>query len=168
MSPRDTPDVSMPDSSSTSISAAAHTYQLAMSQQSATPTSAASPATQIPDSTRDVVMNDSAFDLPASPAPALHGSANAPSPLPPRTGTPVRNTNGNDVTSRATSQHPDTASIIPSEAPPHGAPTRQYLNSKVTGVLLEGMKQLAKEQPRDPLRALGEYLLQRSKELEGN
>jgi COMPASS component SDC1 len=35
---------------------------------------------------------------------------------------------------------------MPSHAPPHGAPTRQYLNGKVTGVLLEGMKQLAKEQ----------------------
>jgi len=35
---------------------------------------------------------------------------------------------------------------MPKEAPPHGAPTRQYLNSKVTGVLLEGVKQLAKEQ----------------------
>lgn len=35
---------------------------------------------------------------------------------------------------------------MPAEAPPHGAPTRQYLNAKVTGVLLEGMKQLAKDQ----------------------
>ena len=54
--------------------------------------------------------------------------------------------NGTDATSRATSQHPDPAPTIPKEAPPHGAPTRQYLNGKVTGVLLEGMKQLAKEQ----------------------
>ena len=35
---------------------------------------------------------------------------------------------------------------MPKEAPPHGAPARQFLNTKVTGVLLEGMKQLAKEQ----------------------
>jgi COMPASS component SDC1 len=54
--------------------------------------------------------------------------------------------NGNDVTSRATSQHPDPAPTIPKEAPAHGAPTRQYLNSKVTGPLLDGMKQIAKEQ----------------------
>jgi len=60
-------------------------------------------------------------------------------------GTPVRNING-EPASRATSQHPDAGPSIPSEAPPHGAPTRQYINSKVTGVLLEGMKQLAKEQ----------------------
>jgi hypothetical protein len=65
--------------------------------------------------------------------------------MPARTGTPSR-PNGNDVTSRATSQHPDPAPTIPKEAPPHGAPVRQYLNGKVTGVLLEGMKVLAKEQ----------------------
>lgn len=62
-----------------------------------------------------------------------------------RTGTPSR-TNGHE-TSRATSQHPDpTPHTIPKEAPPHGAPTRQFLNSKVTGPLLEGMKVIAKEQ----------------------
>lgn len=68
------------------------------------------------------------------------------SPAPPRVGTPSRNTNGNDVTSRATSQHPDPVTAIPKEAPPHGAPTRQYLNGKVTGPVLEGMKIIAKEQ----------------------
>lgn len=35
---------------------------------------------------------------------------------------------------------------MPAHAPPHGAPARQYLNAKVTATLLEGMKQLAKEQ----------------------
>ena len=77
-----------------------------------------------------------------SPA-ILAGATNAPSPAPPRTGTPSRNLNG-DI-SRAASAHPE-PSTMPKEAPPHGAPTRQYLNTKVTGVLLEGMKQLAKEQ----------------------
>ncbi|KAG9236323.1 hypothetical protein BJ875DRAFT_456880 [Amylocarpus encephaloides] len=112
----------------------------------------------------DTIMSDRTPDRPASPA---VGATNANSPVPPRTETPGRNTNGNDVTSRATSQHPDPAPTMPKEAPPHGAPTRQYLNGKVTGVLLDGMKQIAKEQPRDPLRVLGEYLLQRSRELEG-
>ncbi|KAL2153883.1 hypothetical protein VTH82DRAFT_2559 [Thermothelomyces myriococcoides] len=78
-------------------------------------------------------------------------------------------------TSRAASQHPDPATTgsgtagftMPAEAAPHGAPVRQYINSKITGVLLEGMKIVAREQPKDPLRVLGEYLLQRSKELEG-
>ncbi|KAK1777318.1 hypothetical protein QBC45DRAFT_190281 [Copromyces sp. CBS 386.78] len=55
---------------------------------------------------------------------------------------------------------------MPTEPTLHGAPVRQYLNTKVTGHLLEGMKMLAKEQPKDPLRALGEFLLQRSKQYE--
>ena len=80
-----------------------------------------------------------------SPAIAPGTSNNAASPMPARTGTPSR-PNGNDMTSRATSQHPDPAPTIPKEAPPHGAPVRQYLNGKVTGVLLDGMKLLAKEQ----------------------
>jgi len=148
----------------TGMSAAAQAYQLAMQQQRET-SSATSP---VPEPSTDVVMNDSTSELPASPAPLPSTSSNnAPSPLPQRTGTPVR-ANGNDTSSRAVSQHPDTASTMPAEAPPHGAPTRQYLNSKVTVVLLDGMKQLAKEQPKDPLRVLGEYLLQRSKELEGS
>lgn len=35
---------------------------------------------------------------------------------------------------------------MPAQASPHGAPVRQYLNSKVTPTLLEGMKTIAKEQ----------------------
>ncbi|KAI2471218.1 hypothetical protein F4781DRAFT_128571 [Annulohypoxylon bovei var. microspora] len=109
-------------------------------------------------------------------------AANAPSPAaaaapPARTGTPLRSTangqqqqqqdaGGNASTSRAASQHPDAGFAMPAEAPPHGGPARQYLNSRVTGPLLDGMKILAKEKPKDPLRVLGEYLLQRSKELE--
>ncbi|OTA64634.1 hypothetical protein K449DRAFT_421220 [Hypoxylon sp. EC38] len=109
-----------------------------------------------------------------SPAPAVltASTSNAPSPaaggVPARTGTPLR-TNGQDKetnSSRAASQHPDSGFTMPSEAPPHGAPARQYLNSKVTGPLLDGMKMIAKDQPKDPLRVLGEYLIQRSKELE--
>lgn len=55
---------------------------------------------------------------------------------------------------------------MPTEPTLHGAPVRQYLNSKVTAHLLDGMKMLAKEQPIDPLRALGEFFLQRSKQYE--
>ncbi|KAI1484696.1 hypothetical protein F5X96DRAFT_415924 [Biscogniauxia mediterranea] len=143
--------------------------------------------------TKDVAMTDvvaASTEQAPSPAPAPSSSTNAPSPAPApaRTGTPLRNntnttttaaTNGNNnnngqgqgqenysSSSRAASQHPDPGFTMPAEAPPHGAPVRQYLNSKVTGTLLEGMKVLAKEQPKDPLRVLGEYLLQRSKELE--
>lgn len=90
----------------------------------------------------------------SSPAPA------APSPARGRTGTPAQG-------SRAASAHPDPTASFPAEAPPHGDQTRRYLNTKVTGVLLEGMKQIARDQPNEPLKALGEYLLQKSKELEG-
>ncbi|XXG94742.1 hypothetical protein Hte_000999 [Hypoxylon texense] len=96
--------------------------------------------------------------------------SNAPSPAaapPARTGTPLRNMNGQDNnSSRAASQHPDSGFTMPAEAPPHGAPVRQYLNSTVTVPLLDGMKLIAKDRPKDPLRVLGEYLIQRSKELE--
>jgi COMPASS component SDC1 len=62
----------------------------------------------------------------------------------------MRNTNPNGETertgSRAASAHPDPSFTMPPEAPAHGAPVRQYINTKVTGVLLEGMKLIAKEQ----------------------
>ncbi|KAG6031386.1 hypothetical protein E4U41_007588 [Claviceps citrina] len=118
-------------------------------------------STQQPPSTtwtsqQDVVMSDVPVEQVATPLPANP----APSPAPPaRTGTPAQG-------SRA-SLHPDPGVSMPSEAPAHGDPTRQYLNTRVTGVLLQGMKQLAKDQPQDPLRCLGEYLIQKSKELEG-
>ncbi|KAK2590345.1 COMPASS (complex proteins associated with Set1p) component [Conoideocrella luteorostrata] len=105
---------------------------------------------------KDVVMSDAPIEQAASPLPANL----APSPAPGRTGTPAQG-------SRAASVHPDPGFTMPSEAPAHGDSTRRYLNTKVTGVLLEGMKKLAKDQPNDPLRSLGEYLIQRSKELEG-
>ncbi|KAJ4141188.1 COMPASS (complex proteins associated with Set1p) component [Fusarium equiseti] len=107
------------------------------------------------DQPKDVVMSDAPVD-PSSPAPAAH----APSPVPARTGTPAQG-------SRAASAHPDPGVNIPAEAPLHGDSTRRYLNTKVTGALLEGMKQLAKDKPSDPLRVLGEYLIQKSKDLEG-
>ncbi|RYP76160.1 hypothetical protein DL771_001984 [Monosporascus sp. 5C6A] len=120
---------------------------------------------------RDVAMADapvSGNEQAPSPAPVATTTTatNAPSPAPPaRTGTPRIGPEGN-TSSRAASQHPDQGFTMPAEAPPHGAPVRQYLNSKVTGTLLEGMKAIAKEQPKDPLRVLGEFLIQRSKELE--
>ncbi|KAI0176372.1 hypothetical protein GGR52DRAFT_540695 [Hypoxylon sp. FL1284] len=118
----------------------------------------------------------------ASPAPAASTAAsnlatsNAPSPAAAaantaRNGTPLRNMNGQDNTngsSRAASQHPDSGFTMPAEAPPHGAPVRQYLNTTVTVPLLDGMKMIAKDRPKDPLRVLGEYLIQRSKELEAS
>ncbi|KAL6869927.1 COMPASS (complex proteins associated with Set1p) component [Amphichorda felina] len=84
---------------------------------------------------KDTVMADAPGDnLASSPAPAVQ----APSPAPARTGTPAQG-------SRAASVHPDSGLSLPAEAPPHGDSTRRYLNTKVTGVLLEGMKQIAKD-----------------------
>ncbi|CAK7225525.1 hypothetical protein SBRCBS47491_005917 [Sporothrix bragantina] len=73
----------------------------------------------------------------------------APSPAPPqvgRTGTPVRGSERLESSSRAASAHPESSFTIPNEAPLNGAPVRQYINSKVTGPLLEGMKMIAKDQ----------------------
>ncbi|KAK0118763.1 hypothetical protein ONS96_011848 [Cadophora gregata f. sp. sojae] len=138
------------------ITPPAQAFSVAMEQQSATPTPAATLAptpTPIlsaaqathPYPSKDITMTDVPPDRPASPA-ILPSTTNVPSPIPARVGTPSRNVNGNDTSSRATSQHPDPTPTMPKEAPPHGAPTRQYLNSMVTGPLMDGMKLLAKEQ----------------------
>ncbi|KAK3694097.1 hypothetical protein B0T22DRAFT_451642 [Podospora appendiculata] len=143
--------------------------------------SSSAPLAPTEDGSRDINMVDAPSDQPAaaaSPFPAAATLAstsanpaatpsNAPSPLPARVGTPMRNTDGERAGSRAASAHPDSGFAMPAEAPVHGAPVRQYINTKITGVLLEGMKMVARDQPKDPLRVLGEFLLQRSKELEG-
>ncbi|KAJ8059230.1 hypothetical protein OCU04_012199 [Sclerotinia nivalis] len=196
MSQPNTPSPDTNPNSISSISAAAHTYQLAMQNQShsATPPAATpSGVLQMPGATRDVVMEDAPLHRPASPAAAilpptthshspilppshqastatanLNRDAASPVPVPARTSTPVPKVNGNaENSSRATSQHPDAGPSLPTEASVHGAPARVYLNQTVTGSLLEGMKLLAKDQPKDPLRVLGEFLLSKSKELEG-
>lgn len=55
------------------------------------------------------------------------------------------------------------------EAPIHeivgGSSVRQYLNKHLTQHLLEGLKQVSKEKPEDPLASLGQFLIQRSEEL---
>ncbi|KAK9775822.1 hypothetical protein AB5N19_05211 [Seiridium cardinale] len=130
------------------------------------PTAMADTPSAVPEGTpKDIAMTD--VEPPAA-SPARQQGA---SPAPNRTGTPARATNGlqeQASSSRAASAHPDPGFTMPSEAPPHGAPVRQYLNTKVTAAVLEGMKLVAKEQPKDPLRVLGEFLLQRSKDLESS
>lgn len=162
MSQPDASDVGTQDNLPPNTSIAAGEYQPAIQQQPGASTAMATPSA-LPQETKDVVMSDSTPDRaavctpmslncpiynltisPQSPANAM-GVASVPSPVPPRTGTPGRNTNGSDANSRATSQHPDPAPTIPREAPPHGASTRQYLNSRVTRVVMDGMKLLAKE-----------------------
>ena len=52
------------------------------------------------------------------------------------------------------------------QIPPGGAPARRYLNENVTPVLLEGMKMLAREQPKDPLLVLARFLEEQHREIE--
>ncbi|KAJ5360047.1 hypothetical protein N7517_009238 [Penicillium concentricum] len=61
----------------------------------------------------------------------------------------------------------DLSNISAGQVRPGGAPARVYLNEKVVPYLLDGMKSVAREQPANPLRVLGEYLLQKSNEVEG-
>jgi hypothetical protein len=67
MSQPNTPDVTAQEQVPASISAAAHAYQVAMQQQSATPPAATTPAPlpQALDSTKDVIMTDGTPDRPA-------------------------------------------------------------------------------------------------------
>ncbi|MCJ1287357.1 hypothetical protein MMC26_006706 [Xylographa opegraphella] len=71
------------------------------------------------------------------PPPIAQAPQTSLPPLAPRTSTPVRNTNGAAV---------PVLEPMPAKAASHGAPARRYLNERVTGVLLEGMKRLASEQ----------------------
>ncbi|KAI0177005.1 dpy-30 domain-containing protein [Pestalotiopsis sp. NC0098] len=148
--------------------AAAAAAAAAATIENPTTTATENNMTTVSSAPKDVTMTDAEPSSAASPA-VQQGA----SPAPNRTGTPARATNGvqeqqASSTSRAASAHPDPGFTMQSEAPLHGAPVRQYLNTKVTGAVLEGMKIVAKEQPKDPLRVLGEFLLQRSKELESS
>jgi len=49
---------------------------------------------------------------------------------------------------------------------PGGAPARAFLNERVVPYLLEGMRTVTRDQPPNPLRVLGEYLIQKSNEVE--
>lgn len=48
---------------------------------------------------------------------------------------------------------------LPNPAENYGAPTRLWLNKEVSPALLAGMRQIAKDKPEDPVRALGEFLI---------
>jgi COMPASS component SDC1 len=117
------------------------TKDVEMLDTPADPAAVAQPATATPPAATQTAI---------PPAAALAAPGNAPSPVPARVGTPMRNstTSGEPerTSSRAASAHPDTGFTMPSEAPAHGAPVRKYLNENVTGVLLEGMKLIAKDQ----------------------
>ena len=48
------------------------------------------------------------------------------------------------------------------------ASTRQYLESTVVNAVMQGMAEISKERPDNPLEYLGNYLIKKSKELEGS
>lgn len=52
---------------------------------------------------------------------------------------------------------------LPNPAENYGAPTRLWLNKEVTPALLAGMRQIAKDKPEDPVKALGEFLINYNK-----
>ncbi|KAL8672585.1 MAG: hypothetical protein Q9168_002958 [Polycauliona sp. 1 TL-2023] len=144
--------------------------QNATSTETPAPADVSPPQDQPPLQPAEPSRTQAAADYSAPPLMNIHADIDMvdamPSPAPPplattpttqRTSTPIRNTNGNV----------DVPPPLPAKAAAHGAPARRYLNEKVTGVLLEGMKRLAVEQPEDPLKVLGEFLLQRSRDIEG-
>ncbi|KAL8738954.1 MAG: hypothetical protein Q9181_000337 [Wetmoreana brouardii] len=90
--------------------------------------SADSPVPPLMNIHADIDMADAA---PSPAAPPLNST-----PAAQRTATPTRNINGNV----------DLPLPLPAKAAIHGAPARRYLNEKVTGVLMEGMKRIAVEQ----------------------
>ncbi|KAL8703422.1 MAG: hypothetical protein Q9201_003393 [Fulgogasparrea decipioides] len=90
--------------------------------------SADSPAPPLMNIHADIDMAD------AAPSPAVPSLNTTPAVQ--RTATPTRNINGNV----------DLPPPLPAKAAIHGAPARRYLNEKVTGVLMEGMKRIAVEQ----------------------
>lgn len=79
-----------------------------------------------------------------------------------------RSSTPNPVKRQKTSEEPDIARE--SNEPMHeivgGSSIRQYLNKHLTEHILEGLRQVGKEKPSDPLRVLGEFLIERSKEIE--
>lgn len=141
-----------PDSS---ISAAAHAYQVAMQDQSANPPPALTLG--IDSLSRDVTMAGTLTPDRAAVRPLrlvscepelIRVNAQSPAiPAPTRTGTPSRTNGTGDANSRSTSVHPDPAPTqFPKTAAPNGAPARRYINERITPHLLDGLKIIAKEQ----------------------
>ncbi|KAJ5191412.1 uncharacterized protein N7498_010397 [Penicillium cinerascens] len=93
------------------------------------------------------------------PAPSIPAFADAP----PKPNSEMAETNGMGSAPIA-----DLAAASATQVRPGGAPARVYMNEKIIPYLLEGMKSVAKDQPANPLRVLGEFLIQKSNEVEGD
>ncbi|KAJ5099310.1 hypothetical protein N7532_006311 [Penicillium argentinense] len=92
-----------------------------------------------------------------------------PTPAAPTTGHESSNINsghGSMEASGANTPLVDLSAASSTQVRPGGAPARVYLNEKIVPHLLEGMKSVAREQPSNPLKVLGEFLLQKSEEVE--
>ncbi|KAJ5176511.1 uncharacterized protein N7482_002388 [Penicillium canariense] len=105
---------------------------------------------------------DPPLPAPVPSAPAAPPPSDSAAPLPKQsTGTTMSDINGSSNTPTA-----DLSSASATQVRPGGAPARVYLNDKIVPHLLEGMKSIARDQPANPLRALGEFLIQKSNEVE--
>ncbi|KAK6003694.1 hypothetical protein QM012_009465 [Aureobasidium pullulans] len=128
----------------------------------------------VPASMEGVVNGDSAAAQPtqtapppvaqAPPASPLPATASAPS-VPSAAALPVKAPTPSPAPTRPSSI-PPSVSAPPERANQHGAPGRIYLNNVAT-YFMEGMKYLIFYQPEKPLRWMGEFLLKRSAEIEG-
>lgn len=72
----------------------------------------------------------------SSPQPEVSSNHTPPTALVPRL---------DDINAYHTVKHPSTVKAMPKQPANHGAPVREYMNKKVSGVLLEGMKLLSIE-----------------------
>ncbi|KAL5000924.1 hypothetical protein BDV10DRAFT_182807 [Aspergillus recurvatus] len=96
-------------------------------------------------------------DLPGTATPNLNPNPN-----------PMANETNQTSSAGAGAAHTPVADSIAPTVRPGGAPARVYMNEKIVPYLLEGMQTVTKEQPANPLRVLGEFLIQKSNEVEGS
>lgn len=62
-------------------------------------------------------------------------------------------------------QEPNYANELPVHEVVGGSSVRQYLNKHLTQHVLEGLRDVSKDKPEDPLKYLGEFLIQRSNQI---
>ncbi|KAL4753487.1 hypothetical protein BDW72DRAFT_190940 [Aspergillus terricola var. indicus] len=141
-----------------------------MTDKAPSTTPIAYPPTVNPNSNPSFTSTTTSTHPPAQPQPAFAQPQDFP-----RTATPKLNPNSNPMANEtsqissagAGSANAAAADPIASTVRPGGAPARVYMNEKIVPYLLEGMKTVTKEQPANPLRVLGEFLIQKSNEVEG-
>lgn len=62
-------------------------------------------------------------------------------------------------------QEPTHGNELPVHEVVGGSSVRQYLNKHLTQHLLDGLRDVSKNKPEDPLKYLGEFLIQRSNQI---